>query len=118
MGAVKQNPHTIVSRITYKPGWILKLDMALGYKHFLYWTFTAPDVTLPGTPATSWNSRKWYLSKHMTENEIVQTALAAVLMAEEHEAREAFAYKGVNLFHPHIEIAALMRASKRKDVRK
>lgn len=52
--------------------------------------------------------RKWRLSEHMVKNEVVQTALKAVLTAEEHEARERFTYKGVSIFGPHHDVDALI----------
>jgi len=51
--------------------------------------------------------RKWRISKFMTKGEIVQTALKAVLTAEEHEARERFLYRGYAIFGPHFDIEAL-----------
>ena len=56
---------------------------------------------------TRQKSRKWQLSPHMTKSELVQTALKAVLTAEEHEAREKFKYKGKAVFGPHIDIEQL-----------
>jgi hypothetical protein len=53
----------------------------------------------------------------MVEAEVVQTALAAAIMAEEHEAREAFAYKGFALFNPHISMEALMFVAEKRSVR-
>lgn len=58
--------------------------------------------------------RKWYLSRHMTKSEIVQTAWAAVQAAELHESREQFRYRGAALFKPHYDVddlAALSRVS-------
>lgn len=55
-----------------------------------------------------WKSRKWPLSKHMTRSEVVQTALAATLMAIEHEARESFKYRGSAIFGPHFDVEALL----------
>lgn len=52
--------------------------------------------------------RKWKLSEHMTKSEVVQTALAAVLAAEEHEARENFTYCGRNIFNPHLNVIDLV----------
>lgn len=54
-----------------------------------------------------WKGRKWQLSYHMTKSEIVQTALAAVLAAVEHEAREHFLYKGLAIFGPHMNVDQL-----------
>ncbi len=57
----------------------------------------------------AWKSRKWMLSAHMTDGEIVQTAFKAVLTALEHEARENFLYRGVSVFDPHYDLDALVR---------
>lgn len=55
------------------------------------------------------HGRKWMLSQFMTKSEIVQTALKAVLAAEEHEARERFLYHGKSVFGPHFDIDELLR---------
>lgn len=55
----------------------------------------------------AWGGRKWYVSKHATRAEVVQTCLKAVLTALEHEAREQFTYVGVPIFHPHVDIDRL-----------
>ncbi len=55
-----------------------------------------------------WTTRKWYVSQHSTDSEIVQTALKAVLTAEEHEAREHFLYRGRTIFGPHHSVDALL----------
>lgn len=52
----------------------------------------------------SWNGRQWFISQHSTKSEIIQTALKAVLTAEEHETREKFLYKGRAIFGPHIDV--------------
>ncbi len=55
----------------------------------------------------SWQrSRKWILDR-VDEHELLRTCLAAVLMAEEHEARERFLYAGKRIFHPHQRHAGL-----------
>lgn len=51
-----------------------------------------------------WRGRKWFLSKHMTDSEVVATAFKACLTAEEHECREAFRYRGMTVFGPHIDV--------------
>lgn len=61
--------------------------------------------------------RKWRLSRHMTDGELVQTAFKAVMTAEEHEVRERFRFNGVAIFGPHISLAALVAAAQRKEVR-
>lgn len=53
--------------------------------------------------------RKWRLSKHMTDSEIVQTAFLAVRTAQEHELREQFKYKGYAIFNPHFDLDHLVK---------
>ena len=60
--------------------------------------------------------RKWYLSPYMTHSELIQTALAAVLAIEEHEAREAFRYKGQAVFGPHFNAEALVELCKKESL--
>lgn len=55
-----------------------------------------------------WGGRKWTLSRHMTKGEVVQTALKAVLAAEEHEAREKFLYRERAIFGPHYDVDRLV----------
>lgn len=64
-----------------------------------------------------WNGRKWYISRHSTEDEVVQTCLKAVLTAVEHEAREQFTYLGKPIFQPHMNLKDLLVAAERKSVR-
>lgn len=66
-----------------------------------------------------WGGRKWRLSPHMTDTEIVKTALKAVLSAVEHETLENFKYRGVSIFDPHIRVDDLveMRHSRPLDAR-
>lgn len=65
-----------------------------------------------------WKSRKWPLSIHMTDGEIVQTAFKAVMTALEHEAREMFTYRGVTVFDPHYDIEKLVELRRQPDALK
>lgn len=72
------------------------------------------QVEWPGTDAITGaprqcKGRKWFLSEHMTKSELIQTALAAVLAIEEHEAREAFYYAGRPVYGPHYDVDALAK---------
>ena len=66
----------------------------------------------------TWSSRKWALSWHMTDGEVVQTAFKAVLTALEHEAREQFTYRGVSIFDPHYDIEKLVALRMQHDALK
>ncbi len=58
-----------------------------------------------------WHGRKWYLSEHMTEDEVVKTAWCALEAAVKHETMEGFKVDGIILFNPHINFEALLRVS-------
>lgn len=60
------------------------------------------------TPTGRQHGRKWYVSRHSTESELVQTALKAVLTAAEHEIRETFRYRHRTVFAPHFDVNGLM----------
>jgi hypothetical protein len=99
--------HSILSEITYKDwGFYVSMDPR---DCWLQVQFNADGEM--------WNGRKWRLSPHMTKSEIVQTALKAVLTAEEHEAREKFLYKGKAIFGPHLDVEALLAMAEKKEVR-
>ena len=72
---------------------------------FMQVVFDAPDAS-EGNAITC-HGRKWRMSMHMTKSEIVQTALKAVLTAEEHETRENFLFRGRAIFGPHLSVDAL-----------
>ena len=76
-----------------------------GLDLFLRASFTAP-CNVTGT-ATMQHSRKWLLSVHMTDGEVIQTAFKCILTAMEHEIREEFTWQGQPIFGPHFSISAL-----------
>lgn len=107
----------ILDRIGYK-NWHFRLGKK-GEVSFLQVVFQAEDPII----ADGWDwqkGRKWMLSEHMSKSELVQTALKAVLAAEEHEARENFRYMGQPVFGPHFDVNALWRlaAGEHTDERK
>lgn len=61
--------------------------------------------------------RKWLVSRYSTTSEIVQTALKAVLAAQEHEVREGFRYKGKAIFGPHFDVDDLAYRMPMSDLR-
>lgn len=62
-----------------------------------------------------WFSRKWSLSYHMTDGEIVQTAFKAVMTAVEHEVREMFTYRDTTIFDPHYDVEKLVELRRQAD---
>lgn len=96
---MKRSLPEIVRDIHYKDGWSF-----LVAEQGRYLQVQLP----PDKDGIVWKGRKWQLSEHMTEGEVVQTALMACIAAEEHETREAFTYKGKAIFGPHLSIDKLL----------
>lgn len=94
-----------IGELTYKD-W----DFYIGRKDnvlYLQVRFLAPDNGAEKPSLEIQSGRKWMLSNHMTKSELIQTALKAVLTAEEHEAREQFLYKNKAVFAPHLNVDVL-----------
>ncbi len=58
-----------------------------------------------------WHGRKFYLSDHMTDDEIIKTAYLAFKLAVEHEVMESFKINDIVLFNPHINYKELLEIS-------
>lgn len=100
----------VLYRIEYK-GWEFRVAGEPG-RLWMQVVFAAPDTDVPASIPEVQHGRKWLLSEHMTDSEVVQTAFKAVLAAEEHEARETFLVDGVAVLGPHFDLfklAALYR---------
>jgi hypothetical protein len=61
--------------------------------------------------------RKWDVSIHATESEIVLTVFKAILTFAEHELREQFEYKGFKILDPHTDVNSLIFACQQRDLR-
>lgn len=73
---------------------------------YLQASFLAPNYCKQGQPETQY-TRQWMLHPDMTNSELVGTALKLVLTSVEHEAREAFTYRGRAIYGPHYNVDAL-----------
>lgn len=60
---------------------------------------------------------KRYLSPRQSDSEIVRAIWGAFLGYQEHEAREAFTYKGKRIYGPHIDVEALVEVADRIEQR-
>lgn len=100
--------------------WTAPLIAAIERVEYKDWTFNVVIDTATGAPAlqitfedptqtpTTQYCRKWLLYKTMNDSEAVRTAWAAVLQAEEHEARERFKYRGRRIMGPHFDVDKLV----------
>jgi hypothetical protein len=55
------------------------------------------------------HGRKWYLSEHMPDDEIIKTAFAAYDRFIDHEAKEGFKIDGKPIFNPHTDFEELLK---------
>ena len=105
---------SLVMQMSY-PGWTFE---AIEEDGRMYLRVGDPNGTCTETgKPLAWVGRKWRLSSHMTDSEVVQTGLKAVLTALEHEARESFRFRGVAVYGPHIDVYALLEVAQRVDAR-
>jgi len=70
-------------------------------------------VLMPDGSAAA--GRKWRLSPHMTDGELVQTAFLALTTWQEHERRELFTFLGASVFNPHFDIYKLVDFRRKAD---
>lgn len=95
----------LLEKVSYKQGWELVVGRTME-RPYLQWCFFGP-CSVTGEPQRHY-CRKWFLSYHMTDGEVVQTAFGAALQAEEHECREFFKYDGKVIMNPHLSLEALV----------
>lgn len=108
----------IVSAITYKPGWTLRLGRD-GKRLFVQAEVSIEsDLTRDPTGRTDgrtpWKSGKRYLSSYMCRQEIVGTVFGLIQDAEMHELREWFRYRGAAIYNPHLDPDVLADVARRK----
>ena len=101
----------------------------ISYKDLEFFVFMKGDSKFFQIKAKVWDEdvkgykmhsgRKWYISSHMTDSEVVQTVFLAIKTWEEHEIRETFTYKGERIFGPHFDVESLKEIAENKhlDVR-
>lgn len=103
-----------VSLISYKD-WQFRIEKD-GIGLWFLQVVAKDFCVITGEPLV-WSGRKWRMSMHMTKAEIIQTALKAVLAAEEHEARERFLYRSRAIFGPHLNVERLWEMAEDVEVR-
>jgi hypothetical protein len=60
--------------------------------------------------------RKWVLSLHSTNSEIIRAVFKAVEGAMIHEVQEAFKFRGARIYNPHLDLEELADAINAKAV--
>lgn len=97
---------TVLSLVEF-PGYTFHLVGDFKGATYLQASFRAP-CNFSGGKAVRQKTRKWQLSAHMTNSELVHTALKCVLTSIEHEAREQFRYRNAAIFGPHFDVERLV----------
>lgn len=72
-------------------------------------TYKEPDVQ-SGSMETQ-NGRPWAIDPSWGAQQIVQTALKAILTSLEHRCREHFTWRGRAIYQPHFDLETLWTAA-------
>jgi hypothetical protein len=59
-------------------------------------------------------TRRWFISPHMTKSELVQTAFKCIMTSMEHRVREHFKYRDALVFGPHFNVDDLCKVAKKR----
>lgn len=118
MSELETRFRSVTRKIVLPLGWDVTVRK---HPELHYWFLQVGDPkgtdNVTGLPH-AWRGRKWLLSEHMTDGEIVQTAFLALLTAFEHEARETFLYRGEPIFDPHYDVEKLVDLRRQPDALK
>lgn len=76
---------------------------------FLQIAYNAPCTKT--SEELSWKSGKHYLSKYMTDDEIIKKVWVAFELCIKHEIMEGFKIEGIILFNPHVDYKELLKIS-------
>jgi len=110
--------NAILEKIRYK-NWKLIAQIYTDC-YVIKWVFLEKNVTDSyDNNLYEQHCRKWFISKHSTESEVIRSAYLAAIQAEMHECAEQFQFDNVRLFDPHtsyIDLANYMATAK-QDIR-
>ena len=79
---------------------------------FLQGIYDEPDVETKTVEKQF--TRKWLLSPHMTDSEIVQTAFKLCMTSMEHRCREDFMFEEERVYSPHYNVNDLLQLCRQK----
>lgn len=89
----------IANEIAYKD-WTLRIKYVDQHTSIIQWLFVEDDKVQ--------QCRQWTVDHTQPKSDVIRTALAAAIMAEEHEVREQFKYKGKKVFNPHLSVEKMV----------
>ena len=82
--------------------WVFYVGIDAGGRPYLQIHSTGPKKS------DNWHGRKWWLSFHMTDQEVIGTCFRAVNGASEYEVRRRFRYRGEPIYQGHLDPEALV----------
>lgn len=85
------------------------IDKEYGGRIYLQVFYTAPCTKTK--IVLEWSSGKNYLSRHMTEDEVVKKAYVTFKQCIEHEIMEGFKFDNTIVFNPHVNFRELLTIS-------
>ncbi|MBO0947550.1 hypothetical protein [Fibrella forsythiae] len=86
----------------------IERDLVRGINGRIFLQVVYDDPCTKTDQTQEWHGRKWYLSDHMTADEIVKTAYAAFEATVKHEVMEGFKVDDQILFNPHVHFRSLL----------
>lgn len=96
-----ENVKKIISFIQYKD-WIFVV-LTKGDGFLIQVQFLGEDTDGSGKTELQ-KCRKWFISQHSGDSEIIRSCFLAIRQAEEHELCERFLYKGQQIYNPHLDM--------------
>lgn len=96
----------ICDRVRYPDHTVVVMERPDGF--YVQMHYLEEDIDSSDKEPTVQTTRKWYVSRHATPSEVVQTLLKCALTSAEHRVREHFLVDGVRVFGPHLDIDQLV----------
>jgi hypothetical protein len=106
MNTIFQRATDILKRITF-PGYEFIVTAKIGGSTWMQGRYME-TCAITGKLEEQ-KTRKWLLSEHMTDSEVVFTALKLCLTSMEDRTREFFTYRGQRIASPHFDVEDLVK---------
>lgn len=107
VNAILQSRMTLVLLDISFMDYAFYVDVTGGGEVVMWASYDEPDVYTKRMAKQF--TRRWVLSPHMTDSELVSTVFKCCITSMEHRTREAFTYKKARIFGPHFHVEDLVR---------
>lgn len=107
----------LVASTSYKPGWTI-LFRTDGTRPYIQISVDErSDATIDPHSKhglrVPWKSAKFYLSQHMSTQEVIGAVYGLIQRAEQHETSEWFRYRGASIFNQHLHPDVLWEVARK-----